>query len=607
MSAQETAALPTSGRPTLLLLHGVGAGDQGEEWKPVLSEALVALGYRDLEDVRVVAPKYAHALKDADDNEPLPGLTIKAPAGDAAKKNRREFERRTAAIEQTLGRQEQGIGVLGAEALARAALETPVFVQAKKYLTEPKVRAQVLRRILLRIPQSGRLIIVAHSLGSVIAADLLRRLPPEVAVEALITIGSPLANPTFAVDRLAGTLKEPPTNLDWWVNFWNIADPVTTHRGISSVFPWMVDFRVRTVLGPPNPHAATVYLADPSVARAVGQALFGSLSKELVLVERGLEIPLDYVERVTVLALRYAHLTKARLSGERRARYAEALRKVQAATIEAVRQRNEDEGRPLPNEVARLSVDLSDPASVVAEPRPNTDLSKDEAVVALVSLAMTNVLTPFEISVPADVRHQAMEDLTAEMWLGGQLGSDLFGAVEEARKALGGGINWFKWAAIAVGAAALLAATGGLALAAAPGVAGAAAITSALAAFGPGGMIGGLLTAGSLVTAGGGGLAVGLASPVTTAEAVEAVIGGQLAAELLRKRQGLEQDLTVWLGLVEAQTALRREIAGQEAVSDDGAAPIKELKRKLVTIDRALECLTKNRLDPATLTAVEVR
>ena len=79
---------------------------------------------------------------------------------------------------------------------------------------------------------------------------------------------------------------------------------------------------------------------------------------------------------------------------------------------------------------------------------------------------------------------------------------------------------------------------------AAPGVAGAAAITSALAAFGPGGMIGGLLTAGTLVTAGGGGIAFGLASPGTTAETVEAVVGAQLAAALLRQRQGLEQDPT---------------------------------------------------------------
>ena len=147
-----------------------------------------------------------------------------------------------------------------------------------------------------------------------------------------------------------------------------------------------------------------------------------------------------------------------------------------------------------------------------------------------------------------------MEDLTIEMGLGRQLGSDVFTAAEAARRVLSaGGANWIKWAAIGVGAAAVLA-TGGLALAAVPaGLAGAAAITSALAAFGPGGMIGGLLTGAALVSVGTGGIVVGLASPTTSAETVEAVASTQLAAAILRKSQGIEQDAATWSNLVEAR------------------------------------------------------
>ncbi len=134
---------------------------------------------------------------------------------------------------------------MGGDAVAAAALAQPYFSQASNYLTRPRIRAQVLLRILRRLPQLGRLVIVGHSLGSVIAADLVRRLPGGLDVVGMVTIGSPLANPRFAIDRLRDRLKEPPTNLGWWVNFWNAADPVTTHRGISSVFPWMVDFRIR--------------------------------------------------------------------------------------------------------------------------------------------------------------------------------------------------------------------------------------------------------------------------------------------------------------------------------------------------------------------------
>ncbi|MCA0306794.1 MAG: hypothetical protein LCH87_05425 [Actinobacteria bacterium] len=492
-----------------------------------------------------------------------------------------------------------------ADVVEDIALATPHFVQASNYLTKPRIRARVLHRVLGRLPQSGRLVIVGHSLGSVIAADLVRRLPEGLEVVGMVTIGSPLAHPEFAVDKLRDMLKEPPTNLGWWVNFWNAADPVTTHRGISSVFPWIVDFRIPTVVGV-HCHDAETYLADRAVAAAVGLGLFGSLCKDLVPADSGLQVPLDFAETVALMALRYAHLTKARLEGEQRDRYAEALRRVQASTVELVRARNEQEGRPVPTEIARLSVDLSDPDSVPPEPRPVSQLSKEDAIVPLLSVAASNVIRPFEISVGMDTRRQAMEDLTAEMWLGGQIGADVLASAEEARKALADGTNWVKWVALGMGAAALIAATGGLALAVAPGAFGAAAITSALAAFGPGGMIGGLLTAGTLVTAGGGGIAFGLASPATTAETVEAVVGARLAAALLRQRQGLEQDPATWSDLVETGIAVRREYARLQTISDDSAPSLKELRRKLVAVDRALTYLSKLGLAPGQSASDEV-
>src|SRR5690606_37970893 len=132
-----------------------------------------------------------------------------------------------------------------------------------------QIRAQVLNRIIRQLPQSGRLVIVGHSLGSVIAADIVRRLPADLRVAGMVTIGSPLAHPDFDVDRLRGILKEPPTNLDWWVNFWNPADPVTTHRGVSSIFPWMIDRRIQTIVGP-HVHDADTYLGNQDVAKAIG-------------------------------------------------------------------------------------------------------------------------------------------------------------------------------------------------------------------------------------------------------------------------------------------------------------------------------------------------
>jgi hypothetical protein len=202
----------------LLFLHGVGDGDKDDNWKIRFTEALIRLGYPDLDTVRVIAPKYAHALKDWDEKVPLPGVTIKEPSREAAKENRRDFERRIGAVEFRLGRHDGGNGRFGGDAVidvgvGLGGVGLTSLKQAHNYLHNPHIRAQVLNRILTKLPESGRLTIVGHSLGSVIAADLVRRLPLGLEVAGMVTIGSPLANGNFDVDKLRETLKEPPTNL----------------------------------------------------------------------------------------------------------------------------------------------------------------------------------------------------------------------------------------------------------------------------------------------------------------------------------------------------------------------------------------------------------
>ena len=592
-----------SNEPILLFLHGVGDGDKDDNWKIRFTEALNRLGYPDLDTVRVIAPKYAHALKGWDDKVPLPGVTIKQPPRDAVKKNRRDFERRMGAVEFRLGRHDRGNGQPGGDAVIGVAVGLPFFKQVHNYLKNPEIRAQVLNRILTKLPESGRLVLVGHSLGSVIAADLVRRLPVGLEVVGMVTIGSPLANGSFDVDKLRETLKEPPTNLAWWVNFWNVPDLVAAHRGVSSVFPWMVDFRINTKKVGIQAHAAAEYLSNEAVATAIGFALFGSRSKELAGIDNGLDIPVDAIERMALVALRYAHLLKMRLEGDQRDRFAGALRHVQAAVVDDIRRRN-DSGdthhRGMSSAIARLAFDLSDPHATVPEPLPCSHIPKDEAVVLLTILAAENVIRPFEISISKDKWQDAMKDLTAEMGLGSQYGADVFAAAKRAQEALSGGVNWMKWGALGASAALIVLATGGLALAAGAGLAGAAAITSALAAFGPGGMMGGLLTAGTLLTAGGSGLAFGLASAGTTAATLEAVVERQLAAAILRKLHDLEQDPAAWRVLAETEIEVRREYERLDEFSDESSPGLKELKRKIETIERALKYLKDNGLEPDT-------
>jgi pimeloyl-ACP methyl ester carboxylesterase len=585
----------------LLYLHGVGKGDADNTWRGTLEDSLARIGYPDLSGIEVVAPKYPNGLRGVDDRDvPLPRVTVAEPRGDEARSNRRDFERRRTAMEAMLGRDVRGGGLPGGDVLAPVAANTPVFTQAKNYVKKSEIRAWVLDRIVNALPVEGRVVIVGHSLGSVIAADLIRRLPVGLHVAGLVTIGSPLAHENLRVANLLKDLHEPPTNMDWWANFWNAKDLVPTHRGVSTAIPWVLDQQIPAPpsLNPLRAHEATTYLGNGTVALAIGHGLFGSLSREIVRVEQGLDIRLDYAETFALLALRYAHLMSRRLEGDTHGRYVDALRQVQATTVEQITARNNAEGRPMPSAIARLAVDLTDPASLPVEPGLPGHLSIDEAVVPLVVLASANLVRPFEIDVSREIRQEALVQLTFEMMLGRMVGTNVFDAAEQARKELKAPTNWLKWAALGLGATAVAIATGGLALAAAPGVAGAAAVTSALAAFGPGGMIGGLFTAGTLMSAGGSGIAIGLAAPGTTAESAEAVVADQLTTAILRKLQGLDQDPQTWIGLVEAERAVRAELTRLEALSDDSAPTPKELRRKLVAIDRALAYLRRNDLDP---------
>ena len=592
------STVPTE--PILLFLHGVGPGDREDTWRAHLSKSLGELGYPALRDEQVVAPKYSHALVGWDTNEELPDVTVRAVTREAARKNRRAFEARMGAVESRLGHHVRGEGVPGLDAAVGAAIALPPFKQARNYLSDPQIRAQVLKRILASLPASGRLVIVGHSLGSVIAADLLRRLPVGIEVAALVTIGSPLSNGAFDFDKLKDSLREPPTNLAWWANFWNASDPVAARRGLSSAFPWMVDFRIETTRDVVRGHFAEEYLSSEAVGAAVGFALFGSRSREVAQREIGMDIVLDEAESLALMALRYAHLMARQLKGDDLDRFSGALRQVQSSVVRDVVARNSSVGRQVPNDVTRLEVDLTNASAPLVEPPPGRYLDKDESVTLLTVLAAENVIRPFEIVLPREKWQEAMKELCAEMGLGTQYGTDVFEAAKCARSELtpGRGVNWIKWGALSVGAAALVVATGGLALAAAPGLAGAAAITSALATFGPGGMIGGLLTAGTLVSAGGGGIAYGLAGQGTSAETFEAVVERRLAATILRQKQGLEPDPAVWSVLTDIEREVRRQLERIDEFSDDAAPSIKDLKRKVATVELALQYLTRNGLEP---------
>lgn len=588
-----------SDKPVLLFLHGVGTGDPEGEWNEALSPTLQKVGYPDLSEVDVRAPQYRHVLHGVDKSYKLPETRVKALKGAALAAHTREVELRTARLEQRFGFHAPGKGVPFKAIAVDRALKLTKLRQAKNYLANVHVRAKVLTRVLETVPETGAITIVAHSLGSVIAADLLRRLPPEVKVAGLITIGSPLGVLSARDLKTLGLPDTPPPNVEWWLALRNTTDPVSGGLGIARYFPWALDELSNPGLFT-NPHAAKTYLSDPKVAEVIGFSLFGSLSKELVPAEKALAVRLDTTETMTLLALRYAHHQSrilANASNDHADRYDNALRLVQHETARILIDRAKDENRPIPSQVAKLDSDILTSKTNLIRPSSIKGLSIDEAVSMLISVEAANVMHPYDISVSREVRLEALKMLATDLGYSSQLADYVFETEAEVQKIFSStASSYIKFGAIGLGAVALLVGTGGLALAATPGLVGAAAITSALAGFGPGGMIGGLLTAGTLVSVGGGGLSYGISSQGASPESVEAAIAIQLSGVIVRKKQNLQLDDDVWSQFASNLNELSDKHYRLSPYSDKSSNALKDLEKKIDILEKAMSYLEKNEL-----------
>ncbi|MFF7192239.1 alpha/beta fold hydrolase [Streptomyces sp. NPDC008079] len=150
-----------------------------------------------------------------------------------------------------------------------------LFVSAMRevrfYLYEPGLAARV-RALVAEAFDADTAVVVGHSLGSVIAYDLLRReeIAPDRAsgVRTLLTCGSPLAVPS--VRRGLGIADGEPMGLPGgtgWVNVFDPGDVVTGGGGLGGLGPGIADERVNNGIG--DPHSAARYLQSGPVARVI--------------------------------------------------------------------------------------------------------------------------------------------------------------------------------------------------------------------------------------------------------------------------------------------------------------------------------------------------
>ena len=508
------------------------------------------------------------------------------------------------------------------------------------YQREPRARWSAQYSVLRQLPQSGSIILVAHSLGSVIAVDLLTKLPPSLRIELLLTVGSPLAigrlgDPGFGQDF-------PYDRVGAWVNLYDPGDIVTIGRGAGQRFKAACDIAVRTG----DAHDVVAYLSNPAAAAVVGHRLFGasghgtrggdtsghgtrggdtSVQRDLHPAWRPLLLSFAYSAQLSSGAQGEDWLFKSRV---------DAARGVLAQrTIDDVRAKREkligdkvaglDDSPVGQGRYPEVSDLLHHAASLVRD-----GLGDDALLSLAVGLAMSPPLHPFDLQISDEKRHEALlntlhrvRNHSGDSHGQGSVGDQKFAeavrdGVSAARSAVAEG--GFPWGRVLVGGGVvLLALTGvGLAVAAPVGLAGAALVTGTLAAFGPGGMVGGLVTVATLTGLGAAttGIGVGIGShgdPLVaeralriaieelanmptgpmrnTVASVLAVVDAQARLKFESSAPMVEEILQSALNLVQTEFALHDAIA-------PGRTGSREWESKIQVLQRALVWLAKTHL-----------
>ncbi|MFI1392675.1 trypsin-like peptidase domain-containing protein [Streptomyces griseoaurantiacus] len=156
------------------------------------------------------------------------------------------------------------------DALAIAAL----FEDVDRYLADSGVREQVLLSVeafLDELPQDAEVVLITHSLGTVVGMDLVHRLRGKLSLSLLVTAGSPLGMDAV-FSRLLANGPNRRAGIDTWLNAWCPTDAVAIGCPLSGR-TWGEVSDVAVVNASGRAHSIEEYLAHPEVAAKVGHAL----------------------------------------------------------------------------------------------------------------------------------------------------------------------------------------------------------------------------------------------------------------------------------------------------------------------------------------------
>jgi endonuclease G len=152
------------------------------------------------------------------------------------------------------------------------------------YLDVPEIRDLVLDIVVADVrsaaAQHDRVVLLTHSLGTVVGYDLFDVLRGVVDVPLFITAGCPLGLPVVERSLLpgwTGSGKRPGPAVGGaavpWLNAYDVRDFVALASPLAGFYA--APLQEERTFNASDPHSIQDYLADPDVARPIGHALAG--------------------------------------------------------------------------------------------------------------------------------------------------------------------------------------------------------------------------------------------------------------------------------------------------------------------------------------------
>lgn len=577
----------------VLFLHGIRKGPQ-LDWVDALNDELTTAGRSPIKKDDVVAPDYSAVLRKGTYTEAPAPLTRPLPS------DRREFVGRQATLQRSLGQREPvGRRFSDEVVVQHVGRQIPVFDEARnfaKVTRHPEILDVVNRT--LEDPR-GDWVVVAHSLGTAVALELMTQLPPGMKVRQLITVASPLGREA----QFGRFVKEAAEYLDFgrlgtWINVYNVNDVVAGARGLYSTLPFAINVPLR---GQQLDHSIAGCFTDPRIIEQLGDALFGVRARGVALRSPEPEREWDRTDLLALMRLQYLWRAQQMLlaSGDKSGEEGGA-RAVQIADLisRSIERGYAAAHRPPPT--ASLRGDLSG--------QFGADRVPAEAIAGfLITLAVSDPFDPYEINLGK--RSLQVQKLVAQDF--GLVDAQVIKG-QDALKDAGRAFRELPFGklatigGIAVGAVLVaIVAPWAVAAIAPAGLAGGAAVLGGLAALGPGGLAGGI----ALLAAGGasiGGLAsaagatlVQSSSVAIRAEAIQ-LMASALLADQLRLANPTHSE---WQILASAYAEAENEALSIVELSDRGSDASKEAKAKVETLRKALDWMSSRGLSPLQITA----